>query len=648
MGVSLGGGLSVGAGRGGLGALPFAIRSTDSLPAIFTSTGARDTYYTNNPGDLVGDLAAGLEAVGVGTVDADPTSVTAAFIRNDDNTGWIPIATNFVGPQGPAGPTGPDGAQEEQRTFESEAARNTFFSIAGNRTDLVTDTIIVVYTGDGRTTNFRWTGANNPGTYDDTLWVETGVEITPGSIAIGKDGLRISSGNNVINMTAPNGDEYIIQGVRLDTGGTQTPRFWRLGSSSTVDYATVGDTNLTAPQQITLTSPALTTSTYLEEIIIEPHEAGTLRIQGYAGSTVNDPKVIDVLITVVADDINKPLNVSLPNGVLLFSTENTLLDFSGIGLIGGLQTTGPFNGQTVVFLRATIRTANQAEYVYDGKQNITLEAPFGAQSGLTIQDTLLSDKLTVEYNDSSGDAVITTDEDLIINAVQHDLRTARPDTSALLRLAQTGTNGSNTEVTVGSRNPIGNVAGAPGEIYVRSGTGADIYQHRGSASNNTDWTSVFTAGNVVTSDIQAIVGAMFTTNVDTGITSTYNTGTQKIDLVVTTTPSTGTETFRYGFSAANDPASVDVSGFSSQTINTGTGQQFTFATGNATQGQFLILFTPADHDIDTLINVGTGFSVLASFTKTNSVRTLDSVVQDSYVLGPLVNGFNATYRATLL
>ena len=303
MGISLGGGgISLGAGGTGLGAVPFAIRSTDSLPAIFTSAGARDTYYTNNPGDLSGDLANGREAVGIGSVDGDPTTVTAAFIRNNDNTSWIPIATNFTGLQGPTGPTGP---------------------------------------------------------------------------------------------TGPQGD---------------------------------------------------------------PGPQGLQGIQGEKG----DPG------------------------------------------IQGIQ--GP----------------------------------------------------------------------------------------------------------VGPTGPAGLVPDVP------------------------------------VSTIQNTVGSMFTSNVDTGITSTYNQSTRKIDLVVTTTPSTGTETFRYGYSDSNNPSVVDVSGFSSQTINTGTGQQFTFATGNATQGQYLILFTPADHDIDTLINVGTGFSVLASFTKTNNVRTLDTVAQDSYVLGPLVNGFNATYRATLL
>lgn len=106
------------AGGNGLGAVPFAIRSTDSLPAVFTSIALRDTYYTTNPGDIADttELGRGREAVGIGPTDGSTVGVTAAFIRNAANDDWIPIATNFIGPQGPAGadstvpgPQGPPG-----------------------------------------------------------------------------------------------------------------------------------------------------------------------------------------------------------------------------------------------------------------------------------------------------------------------------------------------------------------------------------------------------------------------------------------------------------------------------------------------------------------------------------------------------------
>lgn len=180
MSVSLSGGLSVGTGSG-LGAIPFAIRSTDSLPAIFTSTAARDTYYTvTAPGDLTGNLAAGREAVGVGTVDGDPTTVTSAFIRNDNNTSWIPIASNFVGQTGPTGPTGPAGPASNPLADENISANLTISP----------------------------TTPNNIGTYRNKNVVN--INSTPGNITVTLD--TISS-----FLAATPGDEFVIQFVN-DSG----------------------------------------------------------------------------------------------------------------------------------------------------------------------------------------------------------------------------------------------------------------------------------------------------------------------------------------------------------------------------------------------------------------------------------------------
>ena len=97
--------LPAGFGGGGPGAVPFAIRSTDSLPAIFRSVAARDAYYAANAGDLAGALAAGRAAVGVGANDGSPVGVTAAWLR--DGAQWVAIATNFTGAEGPEGQPGP-------------------------------------------------------------------------------------------------------------------------------------------------------------------------------------------------------------------------------------------------------------------------------------------------------------------------------------------------------------------------------------------------------------------------------------------------------------------------------------------------------------------------------------------------------------
>ena len=107
------------------------------------------------------------------------------------------------------------------------------------------------------------------------------------------------------------------------------------------------------------------------------------------------------------------------------------------------------------------------------------------------------------------------------------------------------------------------------------------------------------------------------------------------------------EAFYHGLSSTDNPASIPLSSLTEATVTTGSGQQFTFSSGTATSGDFLILLVPADHDISALINTGSGLSELVSFVKTDNVRTISSDSYHSYVLGPLVGGFTASYRVTL-
>lgn len=96
-----------GTSGGGIGALPFATRGDTTTLAIFSSSANRDQYYTGNPQDLIGTaLGAGLEAVGVSTTAPSADGLTAAYVRNSSNTDWIPVASNYIGPQGPQGPQG--------------------------------------------------------------------------------------------------------------------------------------------------------------------------------------------------------------------------------------------------------------------------------------------------------------------------------------------------------------------------------------------------------------------------------------------------------------------------------------------------------------------------------------------------------------
>lgn len=121
----------------------------------------------------------------------------------------------------------------------------------------------------------------------------------------------------------------------------------------------------------------------------------------------------------------------------------------------------------------------------------------------------------------------------------------------------------------------------------------------------------------------------------------------EITITIGATP-TGAEDFYYGISDSNNPGTVDLATLSTQSVGTGSGQQFTFSIGPTTMiNQVMILLVPADHDITSLVNTDSGFSVLNSFTRTANVRTINTNQYNSYVLQNLVNGFEANYRATL-
>lgn len=228
-------GLGFAAGAG-LGAIPYATRSTDSQTAVFISIAARDTYYTNNPGDLTGDLAAGLAAVGIGPNDGDPVGVTAAFIRNDDNTGWIPIATNFVGAQGPAG-------ESIRRMFESVAARDTYYSTQTNRDTLEPGVVISVNAGNNVIEFQQWAGGSQPTSHDTNNWVTTSLRTASASVNFGEElrlynyGEFVGFEDQVNSLTA-----LAIGQIYSDAAGSSTARQLSFPAESTL-HTTTGTLN---------------------------------------------------------------------------------------------------------------------------------------------------------------------------------------------------------------------------------------------------------------------------------------------------------------------------------------------------------------------------------------------------------------------
>lgn len=529
----------------------------------------------------------------------------------------------------------------------------------------MTDRSIRVNVGNGRVSSLIWTGASSPASYDNTLWRDSSSQILPGTLILGDDGARISSGANVINFIAANGDEYLIQGVKIDTARTEDPLYWQLGAIVNATYSSVSDTDLAAPQELTLGPVAVTSSSWFISLVVVPHEVGELVIEAWEGDDDTGAKILDFTQTIAGGDVGNQTTLTLPNKVLLLAASNTFFRFSGVGLSGGTQTSGPFNGQSVLSLRTTQRVANQVEYLLSNESNIALTEDGATGTAAFVINSLFGDeKVSIEYNnaafadeinvDLAEDTTVDVDADLIIEAVSHLLRSTRAATQAGFSLSQTGAEGATIQVFVGSEDPAGSQSANPGDIFIRgeAGVASDILQNRGASNGNTTWQSVFTGGGGgggtprTDEEIQDIVGAMVSGNTETGITVTYDDESEKLNFAVGA-PAGADENFYQGLSDSDNPADIPLASLTELSVGTGAGQSFSFSVGPATASQYVILLAPTDHEISSLINIGTGFEALNSFTKTENVRTEGAVTYDSYVLGPLVATFTASYRATL-
>lgn len=91
--------------------------------------------------------------------------------------------------------------------------------------------------------------------------------------------------------------------------------------------------------------------------------------------------------------------------------------------------------------------------------------------------------------------------DAWVLAKQGSITVAVADTTAPFAIGTTGTNGASSKQFVGTRDPNSNVTGSPGDYYNRvNGTSSRLYQHRGTASSNSDWVDVSADADAISID----------------------------------------------------------------------------------------------------------------------------------------------------
>jgi hypothetical protein len=149
-------------------------------------------------------------------------------------------------------------------------------------------------------------------------------------------------------------------------------------------------------------------------------------------------------------------------------------------------------------------------------------------------DDLTTDTVLFALNDldilsTAGVVSLTSDIDDIKLNIDTDnavevVRTNGSNLTSLFRIEQGGTNSATINFFAGTQTPIGNVTGAPGDIYyLKSGTASSMFIHEGSGLDNTSWVAVTStsSGNVTATDTLTnnfLVRGNGTTDIDAATT----------------------------------------------------------------------------------------------------------------------------------
>lgn len=237
-------------------------------------------------------------------------------------------------------------------TFTSETERDEFFTA---NTLLLTEGMPIDVNINGIVTSFIWTGVTAPSTYDSSKFRAATLGTSPSSVQIGRGGLQIASGGRTLNILDAHSQKYLNIAIKYGETGSNRPYYFSPVQFITVPFADVFDTVLVGTQEAMF---AATDDLIAESFSIRPATTGKLRVIAYAGTTVNDPVIVDVEREIVAGDLGNIVTVLLEkdgkSDLVVEKNDNTLVVFSGIDFYGGVQVNPPFTGLTKPFIESRI------------------------------------------------------------------------------------------------------------------------------------------------------------------------------------------------------------------------------------------------------------------------------------------------------
>lgn len=338
----------------GTGAFQLFYQS-DNQPGEYADAAARDVYFGANPDEL--DRLDNNEFLIIKLLDNGSGQVA---YQQRASGAWVDVTSLVQGSTGPAGATG------NSYFFNSIAERDAFFDTPPNEGLLENGLPVVVNVGSETASTFIWGGPTAPVSYDETLWRLASLEVNAGTLILGPGGAKIASGNSVLDFVNAESEKSYVAYIRYDDTGSYVPFYWEFAALSTEIIGTVFDTTLTDPQTLAFPSGF---SAMIKAFTVIPATAGTLRVQGWVGVDETGPNIFDVYFEVLAGDIDNETTFTLPNDVLFEVATNFYFEFSGIQTKGGVQPSGPFVGQTILFLEyeAHVATIRQSICAADGE-----------------------------------------------------------------------------------------------------------------------------------------------------------------------------------------------------------------------------------------------------------------------------------------
>lgn len=489
-----------------------------------TAESARNTYATNNPSWLSQYNDDTNLNIRLEYTNESGDAVALYQVRNTSSTSWLDNSSAT----GIRGQTGAPGASGNSYFFPSVSDRDTFFSTAQNSTLLQTDLPVVVNIGENVAATFVWTGEDFPATYDSTNFKNASLESSAGSLFLGESGASLSSGNDVVGFTNPSAAKNYLLAVAYSNSGSSAPCYWDLAATTTTTPANVFSSTLTSPQTLSFTF----TSNFLQTAFdVRPATAGILTVRAYIGTDSTGPNIYDERYTILASDIGAIKNLPLVNDFLIQSGTTLFFSFEGVSLFGGLQTSGPYVGQTVIWHQVTTQGATQRDLInisasetvvdnhvvtFDGTSGDQVQAdgiaiirsPSSAGlAELILQDSTGVNKVLFQHNDILDLSTIRANTNLLIEAsgtnnqltLEADggpvtitafqaqdvsLSSGQPGSVAAYQLTQTGTGGGVVRIGIRSDTPEGTVTAGPGSLCLVTNGALYIKQ---TGTGNTGW-----------------------------------------------------------------------------------------------------------------------------------------------------------------